>query len=288
MFHKYVRSCGDNAWRTLRNHRQARVQGSISKGIFLLFPERKIVFISYQPFQGPLNLTLEEPLAHTPLPAQTEDEVLVTEDEIFFPSARITLHLHRAHLWKAPSPPKQSDNGKERLQALARLIYAARPVDGWSAMLPHLLGWEDAPELPEALRPPLACLMDAREALRVGQTDTALAPLSRIIGLGRGLTPSGDDCLSGMLLMRARGRFASQGSDALAKALVAATYTRSTAISANILEAAAEGAAEERLLAACDGILTGRGELSAVVEGLMGYGSSSGIDALLGMAVALE
>ena len=145
-----IQSCGSFAQRSLASHRAAHIQGSISKGVFLLFPDRKVVFVSYQPFAGPLNLTMHMP---EPVSLQVGDEALVSADEIYFPSANTVLDLRAANRWTAPAPP-QLGHMHTGLEALARRVVAARAEDGWAVFLPHLLGWSPPPAIPPGLKTP--------------------------------------------------------------------------------------------------------------------------------------
>lgn len=266
-------------------HHSARVQGSTSKGIFLLFPDRKVVFLSYQPLAGPLNLILAKKNSRE-LSVRIGEEARITEAEICLPEAGLCFDLSSAQTWQAPPPPPMSPNWGMALGSLARQAFAARPAEAWAPLLPRLLGWsEPLAPLPAELEAPLARLRAARFALQARETAAAAEQLQGLIGLGRGLTPSGDDCLAGLLLMRRRSGRAQPGADPLAEMLVQAAYERTTAISANLMEAAAAGQADERLLEACDTVLAGREErLPQAVSGLLDYGSSSGLDVLVGMA----
>ena len=189
------------------------MQGSTSRGIFLLFPDRKVVFLSYQPFAGPLNLILAEKDSRV-LSVRVGETAQITEAEICLPEAGLCFDLSAAQTWQAPSPPPMSPNWHGALDNLARQAFAARPAEGWAPLLPRLLGW-DAPlaPLPAELEAPLARLLAARLALQAGETTAAAEQLQGLIGLGRGLTPSGDDCLTGLLLMRCRAGRAQTGAD---------------------------------------------------------------------------
>ncbi|MBN1372074.1 MAG: DUF2877 domain-containing protein [Anaerolineaceae bacterium] len=270
----------------LAAHRAARVQGSTSKGIFLLFPDRKVVFLSYQPFAGPLNLILAEKYSRK-LSVRVGETAQITEAEICLPESGLCFDLSAARTWQAPPPPPLSSDWRKTLETLARQAFVARPAGGWTPLLPHLMGWSEPPApLPAELETPLARLLAARLALQARETTAAVEQLQGLIGLGRGLTPSGDDCLAGLLLMRCRAGRAQPGADTMAEALVEAAYERTTAISANILEAAAAGQADERLLQACGAILAGQeGRLPQALNGLLDYGSSSGLDSMVGMVV---
>lgn len=275
---------GAFARQTLSAHATAHVQGSTSRGIFLLFPDRKVVFISYQPFAGPLNLNLAKKHSAI-LPVRSGEAAQITKMEIVLGEAGLRFDLAPAQDWQSPPAPPLASHWRVAMESLARQAYASRPNEGWAPLLPRLLGWDEPPTpLPAELEAPLAHLLASREALRAGHDRAAAERLQSLIGLGHGLTPSGDDCLAGLLLMRHRAGWSRPGSDALTETLVKAAFEHSTALSANLLEAAAAGEAEERLLRACDAILSGAESFRAL-GGLLDYGSSSGLDALVGMCL---
>jgi hypothetical protein len=64
-------------------------------------------------------------------------------------------------------------------------------------------------------------------------------------------------------------------------------YQRTTTLSANLIECAAQGEADERLISVVDGIMTGEPSVADCAKYILDWGSSSGIDALVGMAIVL-
>jgi hypothetical protein len=62
---------------------------------------------------------------------------------------------------------------------------------------------------------------------------------------------------------------------------------KTTTISYNLLECASEGQADERLVKALDGLFTGQFCPDECAAQLLTWGSSSGCDALVGMALAI-
>ncbi len=103
-----------------------------------------------------------------------------------------------------------------------------------------------------------------------------------LIGLGPGLTPSGDDFLGGAMIgLQAVGRY--DLSELLFGIVEEKMARRSNAISAAHLAAAAEGAGGEWLHAALNGILAGDvGLLPTALTNLGRTGHTSGWDALAG------
>jgi hypothetical protein len=107
--------------------------------------------------------------------------------------------------------------------------------------------------------------------------------------MGEGLTPSGDDFVVGLLLVLNRWKnmrnFASDLQQ-LNLLVTEAAYRKTTTLSANLIECATFGESDERLLNVVDCVLTGKPQESECVSCLLELGASSGVDILVGMAVA--
>lgn len=119
--------------------------------------------------------------------------------------------------------------------------------------------------------------------------DTPTGAVRAMVGRGPGLTPSGDDALAGALLVRRgcgavrRGR----GADALTAA-VRAGCARTTAVSAALLDAAADGWAAPEVVDLVDAVA--RGDADAVrtaLPAVLAVGHTSGRDLVVGMDAAL-
>ena len=67
-----------------------------------------------------------------------------------------------------------------------------------------------------------------------------------------------------------------------------AAYEKTTTLSANLIDCAARGLANERLINTLDWILTGEPGEANVIANLLGWGNSSGVDAFTGMAAAIK
>jgi hypothetical protein len=107
-----------------------------------------------------------------------------------------------------------------------------------------------------------------------------------LVGAGRGLTPSGDDALCGVLLTLRAGSAPSRSVTALADAVRAASR-RTTGLSATLLRDAADGYAVppvSRMLA----LLATTDDVAPAVCGVLDIGASSGADLLAGVLGALD
>jgi hypothetical protein len=106
-----------------------------------------------------------------------------------------------------------------------------------------------------------------------------------LIGLGPGLTPSGDDLLVGALaVLDALDERTAQA--VLAQAVIDAEPSLTAPLSGCLLRAAAQGHMGERLHRAVSAVMAG--EARAAVAALRTIGHSSGWDMLAGIAVALK
>jgi hypothetical protein len=72
------------------------------------------------------------------------------------------------------------------------------------------------------------------------------------------------------------------------RSVVQTARQKTTALSANLIECAANGDANERLIQAFDGIMTGVPGPEKCARLLLSWGNSSGGDALTGMVLAIS
>jgi hypothetical protein len=182
--------------------------------------------------------------------------------------------------------------GADRVVA-GRCTFAV--VRWWTPRRPRRVQQYDAArgiELSQLL-PPLADrlaapLTDLTTALRTGTDPTPC--LRRLVGLGDGLTPQGDDVLAGMLVaLRAQPRHRATV-QRLGAIIGAIAPGRTTLISAALLGYAARGLAAPRLLGVVDA-LHRRGEaatLARAVVRLLAVGHTSGAALAHGVRAAAE
>ena len=108
----------------------------------------------------------------------------------------------------------------------------------------------------------------------------------RLVGLGPGLTPSGDDFLGGLMIgLHAVGR--QESCRRLWEAIASRARKATGPISYALLDAAARGCGSASLHAALESILSG-GDPAGPVARLARLGHSSGLDALAGSAAVLQ
>jgi hypothetical protein len=200
--------------------------------------------------RGPLNA-----LVHDFRPPALGDKVVVRVEHIWLGSAPPCLHHHQ---WSVKQL-REAARGRIPMQGLGCLI-----VGEHNALSAHA-------------QPAL----DALDQWLVG--GDLREPSALLIGLGPGLTPSGDDYLGGMMVaLRAAGR--GRQADALWRWLSPRLPAATSAISAAHLAAAAAGEAHEALQECLDRLSLANGEADwqAALDRLDRVGHCSGWDALAG------
>jgi Protein of unknown function (DUF2877) len=183
---------------------------------------------------------------------------------------------HPAPWPTAPSPRRMA----EAVDELAQLCITGAPEDGLARVV-----------LVRAAGPGSALARVARsrvDRLRAWLDGCGAAPPIDLLGLGPGLTPSGDDVLCGALVaLRAVGR--SGAADRLAATVAVAAPTATSPLSGAFLRAAAEGLGAEPLHEIIRELLSGRTEvLARRLEALGAIGHTSGWDALAGAVLVLQ
>ncbi len=134
------------------------------------------------------------------------------------------------------------------------------------------------------LLPRLEHALARRDAARVERR------VASLVGLGPGLTPSGDDALVGLLAVLHRLAAAGEESPlTLLRPAVAEHAHRTGDISAHYLRLAAAGHVGERLTALCDALAAGaRDAIESAAAAVLATGATSGADALLGVVGGLR
>ncbi len=204
------------------------------------------------------------------------------------------LDMRGADVWMPAAWPAIC--GRDALAAAVSLAQAvARSMSPFDGLLPLIIEEGDAGKWGGAFerlaRPRLARLESWILAAFTGGADASVEPPVDLLGLGPGLTPSGDDALCGaMLALRALGSARSaETSRRLAVAVERKSAEATTALSGQFLSAAIEGQGSA-VLHDFVGVLIGgeTARIPAALEKLARVGHSSGLDAAAGVILALR
>jgi hypothetical protein len=284
---------GHRALEVVREPVMGRVIGSTARGIFILAPPQRIIFLSYETYPGPLTINLNLPQAQS-LPASQDQEVDLQHDEIILPDLGTHILLDQSPIWSPPPPPDSIlplNMVDKILRSLVNKVIESRRGVGFVPLLPFILDLPARPTVPLSLQPTIANVLLLKQTILSQPLSASLPQIKELMGIGRGLTPSGDDFINGLLLVfnriPQRAAFQPQLYE-FNHQIVELAFSKTTSLSANLIEAATLGSADERLLRAVDGLLTGSLQTNEIMAALDAYGSSSGVDALAGAALVIQ
>ncbi|MFF3668965.1 DUF2877 domain-containing protein [Microtetraspora malaysiensis] len=249
--------------------RPARVLAAFPLAVYLEvrseYEPHVIALVSGEAARLPNAVVVAAPLARLPL----GDECWVGEGSIGLGGVGI-----RVRRWWDPAPPLGSAEPSRLTRALAHLD----DICDHSQRRPGL----DVAGAPGLLAS--GCL--------AGSLVDGIVAAERLLGLGPGLTPSGDDMLCGLLVaLRHLGLAAGAPraiwlADWLAAAVTYDARTRTTPISATLLHCAARGQAGSEVLGVLRAI-AGHQPLDPAAHRLLSLGHTSGADLAWGIRAGL-
>jgi hypothetical protein len=273
---------------------EATVWGVTSKGIFIITSSKWLVFLSNDVFRGPLTVSLDNANL-SGRHASKGDPVYITSHSILLPETDIKIDIKDCKVWRPPRGPTILLDDHERRQKIYHIAKEAnskKDGTGFNKFLPHLLGSTDTQPAPRFnINIEWIDILQLQYLIRNREAVPLARQLSNILGSGEGLTPSADDFIIGLLLSLNRWKDLLWDTDNLRDLnvhVVEAAYQKTTSLSANLIECATYGAADERLINALDWLVTGLAREPEIVAHLLGWGNSSGVDAFIGMAVTLN
>ncbi len=212
---------------------------------------------------------------------QTGDAVAVTTVALNFGDGVFSLDLSGATVQPAPGIRllKTADSIHEAMSILQSSVSKGGLFD-------YVIGnatSRDCDPFMEAISKRLNTL---RSGFRIGPQDEVIDAARGLVGLGMGLTPSGDDVLVGLLA-----GMSSLGNENALKMITTAlsgqVKGRTTDVGAAYLENAMEGRFSERLTDYVNAVVEG-GNILRATERLLAFGASSGQDCAVGVLSALR
>ncbi len=214
----------------------------------------------------------------------------------------LSVSLCEATVWQPPAPgPWSAGSLRAGLRALDALLPDRVPADGLGVLALGAAGGPRRPPVAAAARGPIAALARflRRGLARPSGAPTPTVPdLHALIGLGPGLTPSGDDLLGGALVaLNLLGRIdlrdalwhGIRGHGMGGHGMREPALADANAISRAHLTAAAQGLGGAALHAVLNDILTGTtAALPRRLAAVEAIGHTSGWDALAGAVIVLR
>jgi len=252
---------------------------------------------------GPLNALVEEELNFNNLTIRLAEGRAVTWNRMKMNVGGLRIDFKDAVKWKAPTPCSSADicaisksahsfiaNSSEQLprQGLAPLVFPSLLPDQGRLFAPRVAHSDGV--VRQSVRPWIAMLEHwlYLELRRIPSSIDVEEPIGNLLGLGPGLTPSGDDFIGG-LLVALKLLKCDQVQQKLARIVLNKARTKTTDLSAAHLEAAAQGEAIEAFHLLMNDILLGEVTRHSIhLQDISRIGHSSGWDMAAGGMFALR
>jgi hypothetical protein len=289
---EYRISCaGPLALRALRASRHGRIEAVFERSFYAALGGALICILPQRGGMGPLNAACDDSGLQHALGwlIRVGDAVIVTERALSV-GASASFAFDDAAGWHPPAPSRCDEESLVRGMAALRrrLDLRALPDNGFA----FLLAGKDQQAAPDRglaaaaseavarLAAALAEAMTDRATPRIGRE--VLAPL---LGLGPGLTPSGDDVIGGAMI--ALNLLGLAGIRDIMWSQVEALPEATGRISMAHLQAAAEGYGHAAVHDLINAVFSAQpGALDRQLDAVGAIGHTSGWDALVGVAVA--
>ena len=288
-----AKSIGSIALDVLSKDQDALIMSNISGGIFVKSSSRWLIFISFDDFNSPLTITFKET---TPLLnfVQVGTTVYFASGQLLIPQVGVNIITDHSNVWKPALrqiPSAFHPDREKRLKYFAKEILRRNQGAGFSALLPKFLALSvEMQPISQSLIPVYENITLLQQYIRDKNLTSIGKILCSFLGFGEGLTPSGDDFVIGFLLSLNRWQdvlLSNTDTSILNQQVTETAYQNTTTLSANLIECAALGQADERLIEAIDFLMSGCSRGDKVMTNLLGWGNSSGVDAFVGMAVLI-
>jgi hypothetical protein len=267
-----------------------KIWGITSSGIFINL-QGTIVFLTNTSHLGPVNI-----ISNLPFPEQwkieDELEINVSDLTINFDHPKYPISLKIKEIWQTATKPVSNisdDEQQKRILAAARQLSLLKNEQGYAPLLLPFI----TDTLPlETDNNWLFTSWNTIKLLKLSMiqkdTESILSLANLLVGSGRGLTPSGDDLLTGLTFMRRRWFPEVNWMTEVEDLLLATFKKKTTSVSSTLYECALQGEADARIQEMADVLMNAEILFHQQAIDLSHWGNSSGADVFLGMLLAVE
>ena len=289
-----ARSIGPIAVQALKNASSATVIASFRRSFYLQAGDHVICVADEKLHEGPFNIVVQSfgrfpdlaasPVAVGQLWAIGEKALSTIEGPV------IDIGLGASRVWRPKPPPINSLDPNQVRLALNTLRTLAAPRDRSEGLLQCVLQESSQPHsaLERAAMKIMQNLSRHVPAWLSGGDPKITGSFGALLGLGPGLTPSGDDLIAGFLIGSSYIGRKRQAFD-LWRQLEDKAVNRTTPISVAHLSAAGQGWGAAPFHALVDALVENRtAQLPKALDAVASIGHSSGLDAVGGLILLLE
>jgi hypothetical protein len=283
-----IERIGIAAARALQDGARGEVAAVFERSFYVTLGEAWICLVPRGGGLGPLNAECREASLAGVIKSLRIGDRAAVENKSLRAGSALVLSLESAKEWRPALPRDWNRDSIERGLAKLRAATNSRalPREGLAALLADSSTQLNA--VAAAAQAPIGDLQSMlRKAIAGNRDSLDAAKLLPLIGLGPGLTPSGDDTIGGALItLHVLGE--DKVRDRLWHELAPHARAATGDISFAHLSAAAEGFGHEAVHRLINNVMEGGEDLPGALDAVHAIGHTSGWDAILGLAIALD
>jgi hypothetical protein len=282
---------GKIAFDWLMQSKEAVVWGVTSGGIFLHLKDKKIIFLTKENHFGPVNLINPNGFPQS-WKSEVIIQILVKDHHLTLSTSNTKVEFDNLQIWSTPAAPNFQitipEQDQRMLQA-ARQLSLLKDDQGFAPLLIPFLKHEERsfPENPW-LQKSWENIQKIRQALTEQDAEKVIESATTLVGSGRGLTPSGDDLLTGLFFMINRWFKNAEWIQSIQPALLNQFQKNTTAVSSTLFYCGIQGEVDARIQEMSDGLMNPTIPFSHQAIELSRWGNSSGADIFQGILLAIE
>jgi hypothetical protein len=297
----HARSIGDMASRVLASRHSGFINGIYNNAMNLSFGKRIIGILGSSCERGPMNIVLSSTCGATHFFSfgfQVGGVVKLHGRELKL-SENVSISLDSADIYKSESnlrrPIQKTEDIESNARVAAEVAMKFGKNDGLGELM-RLIPWEIREENQRPPRNPnifvswaLPRVLKLKEAL-LSMNETVLSSaVEELIGLGPGLTPSGDDMLAGFSLLISLYSKTAKGDLPQARILrksILKASGRTTRLSSELLRQAVFARGNESARELCEAVLSeDTSSVRHCTRSVLKIGETSGTDIVLGVVL---
>ena len=276
----------------LNMSKEAFVIGATSRGVFLKTDLNWVIFLTAEIFRNPLtiNVSNEETFFDS---LNKNKKVIICDGNIHIPSKKARLMVSESKVWN----PRRNEgellcieNRNLLIHDITRILYEEKHDFGLVNYLYKFFEENNHKSESKQFMFNQVNFFDLYQAYKEGCEKEFFNNIISLLGLGVGLTPSGDDFIIGFLLTCNSYPDLSLSKinlNKISENLRNGAYKKTNLLSANLIDCATQGLGDERLVTVLDGLVYGGLDPISSADLILQWGSSSGCDAFFGIATAL-
>jgi hypothetical protein len=284
---------GSIAQQWLLKNQQAEVFGTTSGGIFVhLLPDYQTIYLTNYPDFGPININLKNPI-----PKQWEKgkklEIRFDQFMLLFQNGLNELSFSEFEIWQNQPALPLTINVEDfwiRVKKTSQQLFLIKGDHGFTSLLPMVYS-DGASKVESSLIQIWEQIQSLKKSLFQKDTHAFLTNAKNLISYGRGLTPSGDDFLCGLIYcLRRKDRFLQYQEflDLIQPEIIRMASEQTTSISTSLLYGCFLGEAHSRIENMTDALTSSECAFTNQAMRMAGWGSSSGADTTLGIIIASQ